>query len=110
MALLSHTPFTGWALPGIALWIQALLAVPTLIKASGHWALAASYLAGLALVAWIFLQLLVLQHCFFPQADHHGHGRAALEVLLARIWQRRAQGRGSGGAGWFYRPLAEKCM
>jgi hypothetical protein len=62
-----------------------------------------------ALVAWIFLQLLVLQHCFFPQADNRGHGRA-LEVLLARIWQRRTQGRWSGGAGWFHRPLAEKCM
>ena len=82
--------------------------MPTLIKASSHWALAASFLAGLALVAWIFLRL-VLQHCFFRQADHRGHG-SALEVLLARIWQRRTQGHWSGGAGWFYRPLAEKCM
>ena len=57
------------------------LAVLALIMASNRWALAASYPAGLALVAWILVQLLVLQRYSFLQPVIAGIG--ALEVLLA---------------------------
>jgi hypothetical protein len=87
---LSSTPFTGWTLPGLALLIGVAvpqLAVAALILALHRWALAASYLAGLALIAWIVVQLLVLQRYFFLQPVIAGLGLA--EVLLARIWQRQ---------------------
>jgi len=87
---LSSTPFSSWALPGLALLIGVAvpqLAVAALIAASSRWALAASYLAGLILVAWIAVQLLVLQRYFFLQPVIAGFG--LLEVLLAWSWQRR---------------------
>lgn len=87
---LSNTPFTGWTLPGLALLIGVAvpqLAVVVLILTSQRWALAASYLAGLAVIAWIVVQLLVLQRYFFLQPVIAGLGLA--EVLLARIWQRQ---------------------
>ena len=87
LSWLSHTPFTGWALPGLALLIGVAvpqLAVVALITASNRWALAASYLAGLALAAWILIQLLVLQRYFFLQPVIAGMG--ALEILLAWAW------------------------
>jgi hypothetical protein len=66
---------------------MAQLAVLALIMASNRWALAASYLAGLVLVAWILVQLLVLQRYFFLQPVIAGLG--TLEVLLARAWQHK---------------------
>jgi hypothetical protein len=90
LSWLSHTPLTGWALPGLALLIGVAvpqLAVVALITASNRWALAASYLAGLALVAWILIQLLVLQRYFFLQPVIAGLG--ALEVLLAWAWHHK---------------------
>jgi hypothetical protein len=90
LSWLSHTPFTGWVLPGLALLIGVAmpqLAVLALIMTSNRWALAASYLAGLALVAWILLQLLVLQRYFFLQPVIAGLG--ALEVLLAGAWHHK---------------------
>ena len=90
LSWLSNTPFTGWALPGLALLIGVAmpqLAVLALIMASNRWALAASYLAGLALVAWILVQLLVLQRYFFLQPVIAGMG--ALEVLLAWAWHHK---------------------
>lgn len=87
LSWLSHTPFTGWALPGLALLIGVAmpqLAVLALIMTSNRRALAVSYLAGLALVAWILVQLLVLQRYFFLQPVVAGMG--ALEVLLAWAW------------------------
>lgn len=86
---LSNTPFTGWAVPGVALLIGVAvpqLAVAALITASSRRALAAGYLAGLVLVAWIVVQLLVLQRYFFLQPVIACLGIA--EVLLARTWQR----------------------
>ena len=53
-------------------------------------ALAAGYLSGLLLVAWIAIQLLVLQRYFFLQPVIAGLGTA--EILLARTWQRPSQG------------------
>ena len=103
MSWLSHTPFTGWTLPGLALLIGVALPQLTaaaLIAASHRWALAASYLAGLAVIAWIAVQLLVLQRYFFLQPVIAGFGLA--EVLLSWIWQRRtdntAPGRASAAA------------
>jgi hypothetical protein len=90
LSWLSHTPFTGWVLPGLALLIGVAmpqLATLALIMTSNRWALAASYLAGLALVAWILLQLLVLQRYFFLQPVIAGLG--ALEVLLAGAWHHK---------------------
>jgi hypothetical protein len=54
---------------------------------SGHrWALAGSYLAGLALVIWIAVQMLVLQRYFIMQPAIAGAG--AVEMVLAWLWQR----------------------
>ena len=48
--------------------------------------LAGGYLAGLALVGWIVVQLLVLQHFFFLQPVVAVLGLA--EIVLAWLWQR----------------------
>ncbi len=85
---LAHTPFTGWAVPAMALLIGVAvpqLAVAALITISSRWALAAGYLAGLALMAWISIQLLVLQRYFFLQPVIACLGAA--EIILARTWQ-----------------------
>jgi hypothetical protein len=89
LSWLHQTPFTGWALPGVALLIG--VAVPQFIAlgllVSGHrWALAAGYLAGLGLVLWIAVQLLVLQRSFIMQPAIGVAGAA--EMLLAWLWQR----------------------
>ena len=89
LSWLSHTPVHGWALPGVVLLIG--VAVPQLtmavlaVTANRH-GLAAAYLAGVALVAWIAIQLLVLQRYFFLQPVIAGAGMA--EVALAWLWQR----------------------
>jgi hypothetical protein len=87
---LHQTPFTSWVLPGIALLIG--VAVPQFMAlsliVSGHrWALAGGYLAGLGLVLWIAVQMLVLQRYFVMQPAIAGAG--AIEILLAWLWQRK---------------------
>jgi hypothetical protein len=85
---LTATPFSGWELPGLALLIGVAvpqLAAAVLIAAGHRWALAASYLAGAALVAWILVQLLVMQRYFFLQPVITALGIA--ELALARAWQ-----------------------
>jgi hypothetical protein len=88
---LAGTPLTGWVLPGIALLIG--VAVPQLAAAligfGGRPALAAGYLAGLLLVAWIVAEVLILRRYFFLQPVVAGIG--ATEVLLAWRWQRAGQ-------------------
>jgi hypothetical protein len=89
LSWLHQTPFTSWVLPGAALLIG--VAVPQLtalsLLVSGHrWALAVGYLAGPGLVAWIAVQMLVLQRYFFHAAGHRR--RRAVEMLLAWLWQR----------------------
>ena len=94
---LAGTPLTGWALPGVALLIGVAipqLAAAALILADASSGLAAGYLAGLLLVAWIAVQLLILQRYFFLQPVIAGIGAA--EVLLAWRW-RRAVGHGRPG-------------
>jgi hypothetical protein len=86
---LAGTPLTGWVLPGIALLIG--VAVPqftaaVLIAAGGRPGLAAGYLAGLLLIAWIAVELLILRRYFFLQPVIAGIGIA--EILLAWRWQR----------------------
>jgi hypothetical protein len=86
---LAGTPLTGWVLPGVALLIGVAvpqLAAAVLIGAGARPGLAAGYLAGLLLVAWIAVQLLILQRYFFLQPVIAGIGAA--EILLAWRWQR----------------------
>ena len=87
---LAGTPLTSWVLPGVALLIGVAvpqLAAAVLIGAGARLGLAAGYLAGLLLVAWIAVQLLILRRYFFLQPVIAGIG--AVEVLLAWRWQRR---------------------
>ena len=88
---LAGTPLTGWVLPGVALLIGVAvpqLAAAALIGAGARPGLAAGYLAGLLLVAWIAVQLLILRRYFFLQPVIAGIGAA--EVMLAWRWQRAA--------------------
>jgi MYXO-CTERM domain-containing protein len=105
LSWLHQTPFTSWALPGIALLIG--VAVPQFIAlgliVSGHrWALAASYLAGLGLVLWIAVQMLVLQRYFIMQPAIAAAGAA--EMLLAWLWQRAQAAPGASSARLAHRP------
>ena len=86
---LAGTPLTGWVLPGVALLIGVAvpqLAAAALIATGARPGLAAGYLAGLLLVAWIAVELLILRRYFFLQPVVAGLGAA--EVLLAWRWQR----------------------
>jgi len=86
---LAGTPLTGWVLPGVALLIGVAvpqLAAAALIGVGARPALAAGYLAGLLLVAWIAVELLILRRYFFLQPVVAGIGAA--EILLAWRWQR----------------------
>jgi hypothetical protein len=88
---LASTPFSSWALPGLAL--LAGVAVPQLVAgiliAAGHRrALVAGYLAGAVLIAWILVQLVVLQRYFVLQPVIAALGMA--ELVLVRIWQQAA--------------------
>jgi hypothetical protein len=105
LSWLHQTPFTSWALPGIALLIG--VAVPQLtalgLIVSGHrWALAGGYLAGLGLVAWIAVQMLVLQRYHVMQPAIAAAG--ATEVLLAWLWQRAGAAPGGSRARLAHRP------
>jgi hypothetical protein len=94
LSWLSHTPLTSWLLPGLALLIGVAvpqLTVLALVTLANRWALFAGYLAGVALVAWIAVQLLVLQRYFFLQPVIACLG--VLQVALARAWQRKTSGR-----------------
>lgn len=86
---LAGTPLTGWVLPGVALLIGVAvpqLAATALILLGARPGLAAGYLAGLLLVAWIAVELLILRRYFFLQPVIAGIG--ATEILLAWRWQR----------------------
>jgi hypothetical protein len=85
---LAGTPLTGWALPGVALLIGVAVpqfAAAVLVGVGGRSGLAAGYLAGLLLVAWIAVELLILQRYFFLQPLIAGIGAA--EILLSWRWQ-----------------------
>ena len=75
--------------PGVALLIGVAvpqLAAAALIAAGVRPGLAAGYLAGLLLIAWIAVELLILRRYFFLQPVIAGIGAA--EILLAWRWQR----------------------
>ena len=71
---------------GVLVPAFAALAVIGLIPAGVRPGLAAGYLAGLLLVAWIAVELLILRRYFFLQPVIAGIGAA--EILLAWRWQR----------------------
>ena len=89
---LERMPSRSWTLPGIALVLT--VAVPQLVAA---WfvlrrdprAGVVGLVAGAALVLWIVVQLLVLQHYFFLQPVIAGVG--LLEMLLAGWWVHRSR-------------------
>ena len=100
---LTATPFSSWALPGLALLVGVAvpqLAAAMLIAAGHRWALPASYLAGAVLVAWILIQLLVMQRYFFLQPVIAALGIA--ELALVRAWQ---QAGSAGRATRHHRPV-----
>ena len=77
-----------------------------LVTVASKWAFFAGYLAGVALVAWIAVQLLVLQRYFFLQPVIACLG--VLQVALARAWQRKTGTAGRrGGQIRSARPPAE---
>lgn len=81
---LDGTPFDSWTWPGI--FLLAVVAAPMSIAAVGElsrWRLAyrGSMVAGLVLVGWIAVQLLVLRRYFFLQPALGVAG--ALVVVLA---------------------------
>ena len=62
-ALLSSTPFTGWAWPGVALAI--VVAIPMLVAAGAEWlrtrwASRASLASGVSLLVWITIQVALI--------------------------------------------------
>lgn len=86
---LERLPVDSWTLPGVAL--LATVAVPQLFTAWLVWrhdrrAAVVGLLAGIALVLWIAVQLLLLQRYFFLQPVIAGIG--LLEALLALAWVR----------------------
>jgi len=102
---LHQTPFTSWALPGVALLTG--VGVPQftalgLIVSGRRWALAGGYLAGLGLVLWIAVQMLVLQRYFFLQPVIAAAG--GVEMLLAWLWQRTEAAPGDPAARLTHRP------
>jgi hypothetical protein len=105
LSWLHQTPFTSWALPGAALLIG--VAVPqflalSLIVAGHRWALAGGYLAGLGLVLWIAVQMLMLQRYFIMQPAIAAAG--AVELVLAWLWQRAQAAPDGSSATLAHRP------
>ncbi|MFN0280770.1 MAG: hypothetical protein ACKVZ6_02225 [Kineosporiaceae bacterium] len=87
---LDTMPFGSWVFGGLAL--LATVAVPQLaaawLVASGRrWGAVAGILAGATLLAWIGVQLVVLQRYFFLQPVVAGCGLA--EIALAAWWAGR---------------------
>jgi hypothetical protein len=88
---LDPLPVDTWWWPGMAL--LATVAVPQLTGALLVWgrdprAGVVGVLVGVALVAWILVQLALLQRYFFLQPVIAGVG--TLEVVLAASWVRRS--------------------
>lgn len=85
---LEGTPFTSWTWPGVALVVgvaapQATLA--GLVTAGSRWARLVGIACGALLVAWIAVQLVVLQRFFLLQPMIAVVG--VLEIWLVRQWQ-----------------------
>jgi hypothetical protein len=88
-------PLRSWVVGGLALLLTVALPQALscrLVLRSHPRAAVAGVLAGLALIAWIGVQLLVLRRYFFLQPVIAGIGLA--ELLLGWSWLRRAGPRG----------------
>jgi hypothetical protein len=88
---LEPLPVDTWTLPGAALLLT--VAVPQLVAAwlvwtHHRWAAVAGVLAGVGLLLWIAVQLLLLQRYFFLQPVIAGLG--LVEMLLGWAWVRGA--------------------
>jgi hypothetical protein len=95
---LSHTPFTSWMLPGIALLIAVALpqlGTAALIVAGARGGIAAGYLAGCALVVWIAVEVVMLQRYQVLQPVVACLGPT--EILLAWTWHRTRAQEHTGG-------------
>lgn len=84
---LTRTPFDSWLVPGLALMVT--VAVPQLIAAGlvlarSRWGAAGGLVAGVGLMLWIVVQLLVLRRFFFLQPVIFGMG--VVEAALAWWW------------------------
>lgn len=87
---LDATPFDTWTLPGGALLVTVAvpqLALAVLAALDHRWAVPAGYLMGFGLVAWIAVQLIVIQRFFFLQPVIAGIGIA--EMAITWWWARR---------------------
>jgi len=89
---LERTPFGSWTWPGVALLVT--VALPQLLAASlvvtgRRRAAVGGVVAGVALVLWIVVQLLVLRRYFFLQPVIAGFG--VVEVGLGLGWLRRTR-------------------
>jgi hypothetical protein len=67
---------------GLVMWVLESTSIAVGVRPG----LAAGYLAGLLLIAWIAVELLILRRYFFLQPVIAGIGTA--EILLAWRWQR----------------------
>jgi hypothetical protein len=91
---LEGTPFTSWTWPGVALLVavaapHAVLA--GLVTVGSPWAGLAGIVCGMLLVAWIAVQLVVLQQVFLLQPIVAAVG--VLEMWLAGRWRAPSSGR-----------------
>jgi hypothetical protein len=87
---LEGSPFDSWTLPGVALLLTVALpqGVAAGLAATAHrWGAVAGILAGLGLVAWIAVQVLVFQRYFVLQPVVAAVG--FVEVGLAAWWAGR---------------------
>jgi hypothetical protein len=94
-AWLERLPVDSWTWPGVALVVT--VALPQLAAAWLVWKRdprsgVVGMAVGAALVAWIVVQVLVLQRYFFLQPVILGAGIA--EMALALWWVRRSHRRG----------------
>ncbi len=101
---LNGTPFTDWAGPAwlsSRRWLSLSWRPPPTVPFAPAWARLAGLLAGAGLVAWILLQLLVLQRLFFLQPIIAGLGLVELVCGKARSSVQRAVDREQDQ--WLYR-------
>ena len=94
---LDRMPGHSWDIGGWALLVT--VAVPqavafVLVLRRHAWAGVVGLLAGAALIAWIIVQLAVMQRYFFLQPVVVGFG--VLEMVLAWLWTRPNRPRSAG--------------
>ncbi|WP_344804354.1 hypothetical protein [Microlunatus ginsengisoli] len=95
---LARTPFSGWVWPGVLLWLTVgvpqFVGVGAALVRTPWWpqiGWRVGLLTGAGLLAWILVQLAVLQHYFFLQPVIAGVG--LVEIALAVGWRHLATSR-----------------